>query len=75
MCQDGRYLDEALVQDLTTQIDSTSADHVVVVHKLGNHGPSYYKRYPVAFERFVPTCNCSDLATCSRQRMFSKKAR
>ncbi|SDI81421.1 lipid A ethanolaminephosphotransferase [Vreelandella titanicae] len=66
LCQDGRCLDEALVQALTTQISSTSADQVVVLHQLGNHGPSYYKRYPAAYERFVPTCNTADLAKCSR---------
>jgi len=31
---------------------------------LGNHGPSYYKRYPAAFERFVPACHSDDLANC-----------
>ncbi|MDN3560873.1 phosphoethanolamine transferase [Vreelandella neptunia] len=66
LCQDGRCLDEALVQALTTQISGTSADQVVVLHQLGNHGPSYYQRYPAAYERFVPTCTTADLAKCSR---------
>ncbi len=65
LCQDGRCLDEALVQALTTQISSTPTNQVVVLHQLGNHGPSYYQRYPATFERFLPTCNSADLATCS----------
>lgn len=71
LCQDGRCLDEGLVQALTKQINTTSADQVVVLHQLGNHGPSYYQRYPAAFERFVPTCNSADLATCSRDAIIN----
>tara|TARA_R110001599_G_scaffold161454_1_gene350090 strand:+ start:940 stop:2610 length:1671 start_codon:yes stop_codon:yes gene_type:complete len=67
LCQDGRCLDEALVQALATQISSTSADQVVMLHQLGNHGPSYYQRYPAAYERFVPACTTADLAKCSRE--------
>ncbi|MCH4813520.1 MULTISPECIES: phosphoethanolamine transferase [Vreelandella] len=66
LCQDGRCLDEALVQALTKQISGTSADQVVVLHQLGNHGPSYYQRYPEDYERFVPACTTADLAKCSR---------
>ena len=66
LCQDGRCLDEALVQALTTQISGTSVDQVVVLHQLGNHGPSYYQRYPDDYERFVPACTTADLAKCSR---------
>lgn len=66
LCRDGRCLDEALVQALTTQIGCTSADQVVVLHQLGNHGPSYYQRYPDDYERFVPACTTADLAKCSR---------
>ncbi|MBT2774347.1 phosphoethanolamine--lipid A transferase [Halomonas sp. ISL-60] len=67
MCQDGRCMDEALVQALTTQISSNLVDQVVVLHQLGNHGPSYYQRYPAAYERFVPACTTADLAKCSRE--------
>lgn len=66
LCQEGRCLDEALAQALTKQISGTSADQVVVLHQLGNHGPSYYQRYPAAYERFVPACTTADLAKCSR---------
>ncbi|EHJ91565.1 Phosphoethanolamine transferase eptA [Vreelandella boliviensis LC1] len=67
LCPDGRCMDEALAQALTTQISSTSTDQVVVLHQLGNHGPSYYQRYPAAYERFVPACTTADLAKCSRE--------
>lgn len=67
LCPEGRCLDEALVQALTTQISGSSADQVVVLHQQGNHGPSYYQRYPADFERFVPACASADLAKCSRE--------
>ncbi|WP_035578862.1 phosphoethanolamine transferase [Halomonas sp. R57-5] len=65
LCPEGRCLDEALVQALNKQISGTSADQVVVLHQLGNHGPSYYQRYPDDYERFVPSCTTADLAKCS----------
>ena len=67
LCPDGRCLDEALVQALSAQLSSAPADQVVVLHQLGNHGPSYYQRYPPAYERFVPACENADLAKCTRE--------
>jgi lipid A ethanolaminephosphotransferase len=40
---------------------------VVVLHQLGNHGPSYFQRYPAQFRRFAPTCDTADLGKCSRE--------
>jgi len=36
-----------------------------VLHQLGNHGPSYFRRYPSAFARFQPACEHDDLQRCS----------
>ena len=38
-----------------------------MLHQLGNHGPSYYQRYPTAYEHFVPACENADLAKCTRE--------
>jgi lipid A ethanolaminephosphotransferase len=32
---------------------------------MGNHGPAYYKRYPIAFEKFKPVCRTNELEKCS----------
>ena len=32
---------------------------------LGNHGPSYFRRYPEAFARFQPDCREDDLRRCN----------
>ena len=34
---------------------------------MGNHGPSYFERYPSRFKRFTPTCENSELGECERQ--------
>ena len=67
LCDEGRCLDEALVEALSRQIETApSNSKVVVLHQLGNHGPSYYQRYPSAFEYYTPTCVTSDLSQCSQ---------
>jgi lipid A ethanolaminephosphotransferase len=35
------------------------------MHQLGNHGPSYFRRYPQAFAQFQPACQHDDLRQCS----------
>jgi lipid A ethanolaminephosphotransferase len=44
---------------------------LIVLHMLGNHGPSYFRRYPPAFARFQPTCNFDDLQKCSREQIVN----
>ncbi len=70
LCEGGRCLDEALVEALKAQIEKQHPDDtVIVLHQLGNHGPSYYQRYPAAYERFTPTCTTSDLSQCSQEEI------
>lgn len=66
-CRNGRCLDEAQDEELRDRLDSLEGDTVIVLHELGNHGPSYYQRYPAAFRRFTPTCDSPDLNGCSQQ--------
>jgi lipid A ethanolaminephosphotransferase len=42
-------------------------DLLIVLHQMGNHGPEYYRRYPQAFERYVPVCMQSQLKKCTRE--------
>ncbi|WP_458524750.1 phosphoethanolamine transferase [Onishia taeanensis] len=70
-CRDGRCLDEALDEELRDRLDSLEGDTVIVLHQLGNHGPSYYQRYPEAFHRFTPTCDSADLSGCSQQAIIN----
>ena len=46
LCQDGRCLDEGLIHDLDQRLESAKGAQLMVLHQLGNHGPSYFRRYP-----------------------------
>ncbi|QTP54146.1 phosphoethanolamine--lipid A transferase [Billgrantia sulfidoxydans] len=70
-CRDGTCLDEVLVDELERQAASIEEDTVVVLHMLGNHGPSYSQRYPEAQRVFTPTCEEADLARCTRESIVN----
>lgn len=67
LCHGNRCLDEVLIKDLRAQLSPSKGDQVVVLHQLGNHGPSYFERYPPRFKRFTPTCDNAELGQCDRQ--------
>ncbi|MBN6149406.1 phosphoethanolamine transferase [Xanthomonas sp. AmX2] len=69
LCKDGRCMDEILLADLAAQVRARPGDRVVVLHQLGNHGPSYFQRYPAGFDRFGPPCLTADLGDCSREQI------
>ncbi|WP_305805409.1 phosphoethanolamine--lipid A transferase [Stenotrophomonas sp. YIM B06876] len=71
LCADGRCMDEILLDDLAAQVRAKPGDRVVVLHQLGNHGPSYFQRYPAAFKHFTPTCDTADLGKCSREQIVN----
>jgi len=65
LCADGRCLDEALLQGLDERLAQAKGTQVLVLHQLGNHGPSYFRRYPDAYAKFQPACMKDDLRQCS----------
>ncbi|WP_310388328.1 phosphoethanolamine--lipid A transferase [Roseateles sp.] len=80
LCEGDRCLDEGLVADLDTRLNALIARSSVppagvlvpqlwLMHQLGNHGPSYFRRYPPAFKRFVPACEQDDLRLCSKEEI------
>lgn len=67
---DSECRDEGMLSGLQDYIDSHPVgDILIVLHQMGNHGPAYFKRYPPAFEKFVPACQSSDLGQCSNQEI------
>ena len=38
---------------------------------MGSHGPTYYKRYPERFKKFLPACDTADLQKCSREQIVN----
>jgi len=70
-CNSFECHDEVLLHDLQTYIKNTSGDKLIVLHKKGNHGPAYYKRYPQSFEKFIPVCKSSELQDCADQTIIN----
>ena len=68
-CIDGECYDDVLFHDLEKTIDSMQGDGVIVLHTIGSHGPTYYNRYPPEFRRFTPTCDTSEIQSCSQEQL------
>ena len=71
LCDGERCLDGILLKDLDRLATDAQGNLVLVLHQLGNHGPAYYKRYPPELRKFEPTCDTSELATCSRESVVN----
>ncbi len=74
VCHDGRCLDEGLLNGLSQRLAALQGKpgtQLLVLHMLGNHGPSYFHRYPPAFARFKPACEFDDLQKCTRQEIVN----
>lgn len=71
LCEGHDCRDGVLVEELKQRLASVTDDTVIVLHTLGNHGPSYFQRYPEAFRVFTPTCDTADLAQCSRESIVN----
>ena len=71
LCRDGRCLDEGLLHGLDQRLASAQGNQLLVLHQLGNHGPSYFRRYPPAFARFQPACESDDLHRCTQKQIVN----
>lgn len=70
-CNDYECLDEVLLNGLQSYIDKEKRTTFIVLHKKGNHGPAYYKRYPKEFEKFTPTCKTGELQKCTNDQIVN----
>ncbi|MBB5204829.1 lipid A ethanolaminephosphotransferase [Inhella inkyongensis] len=61
-----RELFAGLAPKLQAIRQSGPGTHLLVLHMLGNHGPSYYRRYGSEHARFQPACQSDDLGRCSQ---------
>ena len=72
LCGEGRCLDEGLLSGLDERLAAlrgSRTTQLLVLHQLGNHGPSYFRRYPSAFAQFAPACASDDLRQCTREEI------
>lgn len=70
-CDRDGCLDDVLLNGLARKIQDTPGDLVVVLHQIGNHGPSYFRRYPPDRAPFQPACETPELARCSQQQIIN----
>jgi lipid A ethanolaminephosphotransferase len=68
---DGEYCyDEALLQPLRSKLgELTHENTLIVLHMIGSHGPTYFKRYPIEKRVFAPDCQRSDIQNCSQEQL------
>lgn len=70
-CNTEGCYDEVLLHGLDEIVGGGSEDRFIVLHLLGSHGPSYYKRYPPEFRSFVPDCAQDNVQNCSREAIIN----
>lgn len=68
---DGEYCyDEILLSHLRTFLERPlERDTMIVLHMIGSHGPTYYRRYPDAFRKYLPDCPRSDIQNCTQNEI------
>lgn len=70
---DGEYCyDEALLKPLRAKLKNITQDNtLIVLHMIGSHGPTYFKRYPKDKRIFTPDCQRSDIQNCTHEELVN----
>jgi lipid A ethanolaminephosphotransferase len=70
---DGDYcFDEILLRGLKNKLNNiTHKSTLIVLHMIGSHGPTYYRRYPNDHKIFMPDCTRSDIQNCSQEALVN----
>ncbi|MDR0367126.1 MAG: phosphoethanolamine--lipid A transferase [Rickettsiales bacterium] len=64
--------DEALLDRLDHYLnEERTSPLILVMHAMGSHGPTYYRRYPSGFDRFKPACDTSDIQNCAKDAIVN----
>lgn len=65
-CSTDSCYDEVVLPVLKDRLArANNKDVLIVLHLIGSHGPTYYRRYPVDHKIFKPDCPRSDIQNCS----------
>lgn len=70
---DGEYCyDEALLAPLKSKLNElTHKNTMIILHMIGSHGPTYFKRYPKDKRIFTPDCQRSDIQNCTQEQLIN----
>lgn len=69
LCASGECVDGIFLDQLKGFAETITEDTVLVLHLIGSHGPTYYLRYPKAFEAFKPACRTAEFKNCTAQEI------
>lgn len=77
MCDGDYCYDAVLIEQLHTLLNGSGAqgdslnDRMVVLHMIGSHGPTYYRRYPATSKYFTPDCPTNEIQSCSQDELVN----
>lgn len=71
LCDGSSCYDQVLIDKLDRNIKMDKGNKLIVLHIMGSHGPTYWKRYPESKAAFQPACNQSDIENCSDQEIVN----
>lgn len=64
--------ESVLVANLSEEIEGAKSPKVlIIIHTSTSHGPTYYKKYPPAFEKFTPVCKSVEPKGCSQSEIIN----
>lgn len=64
-CQNGSCYDTALLEQFDDNVAAMKGNRVLVLHLMGSHGPTYFRRYPESISEYQPECAQADIENCS----------
>ena len=64
-CQNGSCYDTALLEQFDDNVAAMKGNRVLVLHLMGSHGPTYFRRYPESMSEYQPECAQADIENCS----------
>ena len=70
---DGDYcFDSILLDRLQAHLaDQNERDTLIILHEIGSHGPTYFRRYPDDHREFTPDCPRSDIQNCDQAALIN----
>lgn len=63
--------DDVLLEGLESRLQNIKKDTLIVLHMMGSHGPTYFKRYPDRFKKFLPACDTANLQDCTQEEIIN----
>tara|TARA_B100000780_G_scaffold175644_1_gene123018 strand:+ start:3719 stop:5242 length:1524 start_codon:yes stop_codon:yes gene_type:complete len=64
--------DEILLMGLKEKILGSKKNKILLIlHTSTSHGPTYYKKYPSRFNKFLPVCKTVELAKCTQEELIN----